>query len=297
MNSSHAKGTEVEHDLCRECGQPLVLGTEVCPHCDAPDPFRDLSEESSRERIKRSIKNTKEEYHELGGWHGLTRGEWLWKLINKSLGVYIKRANAEYFRKKYPNLDNGQIAKKLISVAARNAAILGGLTGSAISADEIGGLLALPFGVGVPVNLAIAAGAIGAEAILLARIQIQMIVNLSALYDVPLDPEDPEDILTILAFALGGSAAEAAGKAGMKIGGAAAGQVARQFFSKEVLALVKKVGAKVGIKILQKSIVKYTIPIASIGIGTGWNYLSTKAVGSVAIKHVKKKRGEFGLND
>jgi uncharacterized protein (DUF697 family) len=115
------------------------------------------------------------------------------------------------------------------------------------------------------------------------------LANLGKLYGVPLDPNDPEDILTIFSFALGGSASDAAGKFGMKVGGKLAGQTAKAIFKKKPLAAFKSIAAKVGVKILQRSIVKYTIPIASIGIGTGWNYASTKTIAKIATKHFKQR--------
>ena len=77
---------------------------------------------------------------------------------------------------------------------------------------------------------------------------------------MPPNVDDPEDILTILAFAVGGSAANVAGKFGMKVGGKLAGRAAKGLFKKEVLAALKSIAAKVGIEILQRSNVKYTIP-------------------------------------
>jgi len=125
-------------------------------------------------------------------------------------------------------------------------------------------------------------------------LSVTTVANLGKLYGVPLDPDDPEDILTILAFALGGSAADAAGKFGMKVGRKLAGRGAKAVFKKETLAALKRIAAKVGIKILQRSIIKYTIPIASIVIGSGWNYASTKTVAKVATKHFKKRVDDIG---
>lgn len=56
---------------------------------------------------------------------------------------------------------------------------------------------------------------------------------------------------------------------------------------------MKNIAAKVGIKILQKSIVKYVIPVVSIGIGTVWNYQTTKSVAKIASKHYKKRLDEL----
>lgn len=245
--------------------------------------------------IKEKLSEAKQDYKEVGGWSSFKSGQWLWQIIQKSFSNYWNNANVEYFESKYGTKDTEKLAKKLISVAAKNAAILGGITGAAISTDEIvaiatGG----EGGVGLPANIAIAATGIGAEAILLIRFQLQLVANLGKLYGVPLDPDDPEDILTILAFALGGSAADIAGKFGMKVGGKLAGRTAKAVFKKETLAALKRIAAKVGVKILQRSIVKYTIPVASIGIGTGWNYTFTKTVAKIATKHFKQRSKEFG---
>lgn len=212
--------------------------------------------------------------------------EWLCLLIQSPFRNYWERASVEDLCAQYGTTDSDRIAGRLVAVAAKNAAILGALTGAAVSTDEIVAILtAAGGGVGLPANLAIAAAALSAEAILLVRCQLRLVANLGKLYGVPLDPDDPEDILTILAFALGGSAAEAAGKAGAKIGRTLGGRVAKSVFSKDLLVLRQRVAAKVGIKIAQRTIVKYIVPIVSIGIGTGWNYVATKAVGKLAIRH------------
>lgn len=248
-----------------------------------------------KDTIKHQLSEAKSDYKDIGGWHSFKSGQWLWQIIQKSFANYWKNANVEYFESKYGTKDKAKLSKKLIAVAAKNAAILGGLTGAAISADEIVAIAtAAEGGIGLPANIAVAAAAIGGEAILLIRFQLQLVANLAKLNDVPLDPDDPEDILTILAFALGGSGADTAGKFGMKVGGELAGRAAKAVFKKETLAVLKRIAAKVGVQLLQRSIVKYTIPIASIGIGIGWNYASTRIVARIAIKHFERKAVTLG---
>ena len=249
-----------------------------------------------KELVKEKLTEAKRDYKEMGGWSSIQSGQWLWQIIQKSFASYWNNANVEYFKSKYGTKNTDKLAKKLTAVAAKNSAILGGITGATISADEIVALVtSAEGGVGLPANIAIATTGIGAEAILLIRFQLQLLANLGRLYDVPLDPDDPEDILTILAFALGGSAADAAGKFGMKIGGKLAGRTAKAVFKKETLATLKRIAAKVGVKILQGTIIKYTIPIASIGIGTTWNYSSTKTVAKIATKHFKQRAKEVNV--
>lgn len=214
------------------------------------------------------------------------------KLIQQSFSSYFKNANYEYFQDKYKSTDKDFLAKKLISVASRNAALLGGVTGAAISTDEIVTVATSgELGIGLPANIAIGAATLMGEILILAKIQLQLIANLSQIYEVQLDPNDPEDILIILAYAMGGVMAEAVGKAGMKIGGKVAGKVAEEIFKKELLAAMKRIFAKIGIKILQRTIVRYVVPGASIAIGAYWNYSSTKTIGKIAIKHFKGRRG------
>ena len=246
--------------------------------------------DNGKKIIKQQLAEAQNDYKELGGWSSFRSGQWLWQIIQKSFANYWKKASVEYFETKYGTKDKTKLANKLIAVAAKNSAILGGITGASVSTDEIVAIVtAGEGGVGLPANVAIAAAAIGAEAILLIRFQLQLVANIAKLNGVPLDPNDPEDILTILAFALGGSVADTAGKFGMKVGGKLAGQAAKAVFKKETLASLKRIAAKVGVKILQRSIIKYTIPLASIGIGTLWNYYSTKSVAKIATKHFQQR--------
>jgi len=133
------------------------------------------NEKNKKNDIKRQLADAKRDYKEIGGWPSFKSGQWLWQIIQKSFANYWKNANVEYFESKYGTKDKAKIANKLISVTAKNSSILGGLTGAAISADEIvaistGG----EGGIGLPANIAIAAACIGGEAILLLRFQLQL---------------------------------------------------------------------------------------------------------------------------
>jgi len=238
------------------------------------------------DEIRGQVEVAKKEYEELGGWTSFKSGEWFGSLIEKSFRNYWERANVEYFESKYGTKDKEKIAKKLIHVAARNASLLGGISGATISTDELIGVFTVgEGGVGIPANLAIALTAIFTEAVVLIRLQLQLVANLGKLYGCPLDPDDPEDVLVILAFALGGGIADLAGKAGMRIGGKLAGSALEAVFKRELSVVFKRFSAKLGLKILQRTIMKYAVPVASVGIGLGWNYFATKTVGRVAIKH------------
>ncbi len=257
-----------------------------------------MSEEENKVSIKKKLRDVIDEVRGVGGWTTFRSGEWLFHLIQKSFRSYWKNANVEYFRNKYSMGDDEFIANKLIKVAAHNSALVGAATGLVVSADEIVAIATVGEGVvGLPANVALALTSMTAEAVLLVRFQLQLVANLGKLYEVPLDPDDPEDILNILAYAVGGSVAEIAGKMGMKIGSKLTEDVVKKYISKGMLNAFKRLGTKLGADILQKSIMKYTVPLLSIGMGYGWNYLSTRAVGKIAKKHFRQRQIDFKKNE
>jgi len=82
--------------------------------------------DDEKNKFGKFLEEMKGYYAEIGGWTTIKSGEWLWLIIEKSFKNYWERATSEYFYEKYPNLDTDKIAKKMISVAAKNSAILGG---------------------------------------------------------------------------------------------------------------------------------------------------------------------------
>jgi len=254
--------------------------------------FEDPIETESEDSIKEKIAQARQEYTELGGWPALKSGDWLSQLILRSFNNYWKNANVEYFEDKYGTDDPGIIEKKLISVAARNSALLGAVTGATISLDEILAILgAIPTaGMSLPANIAIALTAIAAETFLLVRFQLQLICNLAKLHKVPLDPNDPEDILTIIGFALTGGISDLSSKGLAKWAAKFFGRKkTKDIFSGNRLKLAQDLMKPLGIKVLQKNIVKYAVPIVSIGLGSSLNYLATKSVAKYAKQKFKEK--------
>lgn len=254
-----------------------------------------IKEESIKKKFKKAVDEAKEY-----GLDNFKNGNWLLILIKKSFSNYWERANSEYFEEKYKTKDKSFLTKKLTKVASNNAAMLGAIVGSTISADEViiavqailtpatAGASNIP----LPAEIALATFAILGEAIVLIKLQLQLVANIAKIYNVPLDPEDPEDIIIILKVAIVGAVTERTGWFGMKIGGKYAKTIVKKVVKKETLEALKKIGAKFGIKILQRSIIKYAVPIVSIGIGSTWNYFSTKTVGKVAQKYFSSIENE-----
>jgi uncharacterized protein (DUF697 family) len=226
----------------------------------------------------------------LGGWSGLKSGSWFYDFARTTFRTYYERATPEYLQAKYPGKDVEFIADRLIAIAAKNALLLGSVTGAAISADELAGLLtAGEGGVGLPGNIVLGLAAAGAELVLLVRFQLQMVAGLARLYGVELDPDDPEDVLTIFTFALGGSLADRAGRIGMRVGARTTRKMVESQMKREMLAPWKLIGERVGARLVSRSFAKYAVPMVSVGIGAAWNYAATRGMGKLARKHFQQR--------
>lgn len=211
-------------------------------------------------------------------------GEWFVKLLQKVVQAYDRNARAEYFQKKYPGLPPDEIADTLISVTARYATVAGGVAGATASAAQVSTLTTA--GMTAPIFV----GAVGSEMIYLARIQLRLILDLSVVYDLQLDPDDPEDILMVFGYAMGVAPTELIGAAARQAARGGTHTLVKKYVSKSVLKAVQSFAKKLGFKILQKTILKYAVPIASAAVGGGYNYVSTRSLGSIAKVHFGNRR-------
>ncbi len=210
-------------------------------------------------------------------------GQWFVDLLQKVVRAYDKNARAEYFQQKYPGLPADEIADKLISVTVRYATIAGAVTGAAVTANMITALSS--FGM----TAALMVGAIGAEMLYLARIQMRLVLDLSVLYDLQLDTDDPEDMMMIFGYAMGVAPAEMLGKGIQVATRGATAYAAKKYVSKGTLDALQDFGKRIGIRILQKGVVKYAVPVVSAVVGSSYNYVTTKALGGIAKSHISNR--------
>jgi len=210
-------------------------------------------------------------------------GEWFIKLLEQVVRAYDRNARATYFQQKYPGLSPDEVADILTSVATRYATIAGAVAGVAASAS---GVAALSSG-GMTATLFV--GSIGAEMLYLSNIQMRLMLDMSVLYDLQLDPDDPEDILMIFGYALGVAPTEIIGKAALVAARAGTTNAIKTVVSKTTLKAVQNFAKKLGFQILQKTIIKYAVPVACAAVGSGYNYVTTKSVGQIAKLHFKNR--------
>lgn len=210
-------------------------------------------------------------------------GQWFISLLTKVAKTYDQNVRAEYFQKKYPGLTPDEIADILINVTVKYATIAGGVAGAAVTANQITALST------AGATVALMAGSIGAEMIYLARIQMRLVLDISVLYDLQLNPDDPEDILMVFGYALGVVPTELVGKGLQKAAAAGTQQAIRKYVSKGSLKAIQTFGKRIGMKILQRSIIKYAVPIVSAAVGSTYNYYTTKTIGQISKSHLKNR--------
>jgi len=210
-------------------------------------------------------------------------GDWFIKLLQQVVRAYDRNARATYFQKKYPGLQPDDIADILTSVTVRYATIAGAVAGAAATANQIGALGS------VGMTAALFVGSIGAEMLYLSQIQMRLVLDLSVVYDLQLDIEDPEDMLMIFGYALGVAPTDMLGKGLQVAAGAAAKGAVKKYVSKGTLKTVQDIARRLGFKILQRTILKYAVPVTSAAIGSSYNYATTKSVGRIAKAHLKNR--------
>ena len=238
------------------------------------------------ENLDAEVSSDLEEAKELAksfNMDDIKSGQWFVILLQKVAQSYDRNARSEYFVQKYPGLPPDEIADKLISVTVRYATIAGTVTGAVVTANMITALSSF----GMTATLLV--GAIGTEMLYLARIQMRLVLDLSVLYDLQLDANDPEDMMMIFGYALGVAPAEMVGK-GLQVATRGATEYAvKKYISKGTLKAIQDFGKQIGVRILQKSVIKYTVPFVSAVVGSGFNYLATKTLGGIAKSHISNR--------
>ncbi|WP_047864764.1 TerB family tellurite resistance protein [Rubrobacter aplysinae] len=239
-------------------------------------------EETIKSQVSEGIEEAKQFAKSLN-LEEAKNGEWFLELLRKVVYSYDRNARAEYFQQKYPGLSPDEIADILTSVTTRYATVAGGLAGAAATASQIATLGSW----GMTASLFV--GTIGAEMIYLARIQMRLVLDLSVVYDLQLDPEDPEDVLMVFGYALGVAPTDLVGRGARKAAGHGTEWLIKKYISKGVLEAIQRFAKKLGLKILQRTIIKYTVPVASAAVGSTYNYITTKSMGEIAKAHFRNR--------
>lgn len=248
----------------------------------ASQEFYEVEEQGVKAKVSQGF-DTATQFARGLDFEDVKNGEWFVELLRKVIYAYDRNARAEYFQQKYPGLSPDEIADILTSVTARYAAVAGGIAGAAATSAQLATLSSF----GMTASLFV--GTIGAEMIYLARIQMRLVLDMSVVYDLQLDPEDPEDVLMVFGYALGVAPTDLMGTIAVEAAKDGTTALIKKFISKNVLKEIQRFARKLGFHILQRTIIKYAVPVASAAVGSSYNYLTTKSMGGIAKVHFRNR--------
>jgi uncharacterized tellurite resistance protein B-like protein len=207
-------------------------------------------------------------------------GTWFSKLLRHSLDQYVDKVDAGYFQRKYAGLPADAVVQARIDLAARYAGVEGGLSAGAytgVVAATIGSA-----GGASPVAVPAAATSFVVDLLFVSQLQLKLAYDIAVLYGVPLDLDDPEDLwkLIRIAFVIKG------GEAGRNVVGkgvpALVRPVLQRFYSRGTLAAARSLPV-VGKYLLQRNVVKFSIPAVGVPLSILVNRWSTRSAGAYAV--------------
>ena len=240
---------------------------------DQPDaPAVDKAEVKSEiDKVKQFLSGTTVE--------DFKSGDWFAKLIGFALSRYSNEVDAEYFRRKYPDLPADAIADARIALAARYASLEGGLTATAYT----GAIAATIGSAGGASPLSLPAGALSfvTDLSFTSVLQLRLAYDLSVIYRVPLNLDDPEDLWKLIRVAFLIKSGEGASKFVTTSIPSVVRPIVKKIFSKGTLTTVKSLPV-VGKYLLQRNLIKFAIPGVTIPLSTAVNHWTTAAAGRYA---------------
>lgn len=214
----------------------------------------------------------------------LRQGDWFVKLLKFALDGYTDQVDAAYFRAKYPDLPPDAIVQARIQMAANYAAIEGGL-----SALAYNGAIAATIGSGggaSPLTLPAGGAAFVIDTSYTSYLQLRMAYDISVLYRIPLNLNDPDDMWKLVKIAMGIKAGEAGTGALVKGAPAVVRPVLKKIFSGSTLTAAKGLPV-VGKHLLQRNIIKIGLPVVGVPLTVVVNRWTTKVVGTQAAKTLR----------
>lgn len=209
----------------------------------------------------------------------LKDGSWFATLLQHALRTYARKANAEYFFKKYPGIPADAIVARRIELAQRYAMIEGGVSASAYSA-AVAATVGTAGGAS-PLTLPGAVTSFAVDLLYVTRLQLHLAWDLAVLYRHPIDIDDPEDLYDLLRVAFGIKAGEALRGVLPRLAPEAVRQGIKVAAAGSRLALLKSLPV-IGKHLLQRNLIKFGIPVVSVPLSMKLNHYQTGQVGAQA---------------
>lgn len=242
---------------------------------DLLDQGERAASESDEEVVQSEQAKLRAFIRDLSG-DDIKTGNWFTKLVSHALSQYTKKVDWEYFQRKYDGVPADAIVEQRIAMAARYAALEGGLSASAYTgaiAATIGSL-----GGASPATVPAAVGTVMVDVAFTTQLQLRLAYDISVLYRVPLDVNDPDDLWKLIRIAFTIKSGEVAREGVIKVVPAFIRPLIRRFYSRAVLSFGRSLPV-VGRFLLQRNMIKIGIPLVGVPLSVVLNRYSTLLVG------------------
>lgn len=206
-------------------------------------------------------------------------GRWFTELLAQALSSYTNKVNWQYFQELYEGVPPDAIVDQRIKLAARYAAIEGGLSAGAYTLAIIATLGS--HGGAATATVPAAFATFMVDVAYISRLQIRLAHDIAVLYRVPLDLSDPEDMWKLIRVAFTIKGGEVVREGAAKVVPALMRPVIKRFYSGAVLNAAKGLPF-VGKYLLQRNVIKIGIPGVGVPLAVGLNHYTTLIAGQHA---------------
>ncbi|MFJ9735985.1 hypothetical protein ACIRUL_32335 [Streptomyces sp. NPDC101171] len=203
-------------------------------------------------------------------------GNWFTKLAAHAMNSYTEKVDWQYFQDRYAGVPADAIVDQRIKMAARYAALEGGLSAGAYTATVAATIGSL--GGASPATVPAAVATMMVDVAFTTQLQLRLAYDLSVLYRVPLDVNDPEDLWKLIRVAFTIKSGEAAREGVAKAVPVLVRPLVKRFYSGSVLTAGKTLPV-VGKHLLQRNVIKIGIPLVGVPLAVLLNRYTTLLAG------------------
>lgn len=195
------------------------------------------------------------------------------------LKSYTEKVDWEYFKERYEGVPADGIVDQRIKMAARYAALEGGISATAYTGAIAATLGSL--GGASPLTVPAAAVTFVADVAFITQLQLRLAYDIAILYRVPLDLSDPDDVWKLIRVAFTIKAGELVREGALKAVPAFLRPLIKRFYSRGVLTAAKGLPF-VGKYLLQRNVIKLALPAIGIPLAVVLNRHTTRISGEHA---------------
>ena len=203
-------------------------------------------------------------------------GNWFSELLTHALSSYTQKVDWAYFQEKYAGVPADVIVDQRIKMAARYAAIEGGLSAGAYTAAIVATIGSL--GGASPATVPAAVATLMVDVTYVTRLQVRLAYDIAVLYRVQIDTSDPEDLWKLIRVAFTIRSGEFVSEGVIKVVPPLMRFVIKKYFSGGIRIAAQGLPF-VGKTLLVRNVMKVGIPGVNIPLAVAINRYSTLVAG------------------